>query len=75
MLIVDDFSLEFTLKALRRLRALQRVLGGAYSDAIALEYEGSEKAGSDRIDEALAEIVVTIEDCEQAVGEYLREAA
>jgi hypothetical protein len=32
-------------------------------------------AGSDRIDEALAEIAVTIEDYEQAVREYLKDAA
>ncbi len=75
MLIDDEFSLDFTLKAVRRLRALQRALGEAYTDAVAIEYEGSDKAGSDRIDEALAEIADTIEDCEQAVSEYLRDAA
>ena len=75
MLINDDFSLDFTLEAVRRLRALQRTLGGAYTDAVAVEYEGSDKAVSDRIDEALAEIAGTIEDCELAVREYLRDAA
>lgn len=75
MLIDDDYSLDLALKALRRLRALQRVLGGVYSDAVALEYEGADKAGSDGIDEALAEIADTIEECEQAVSEYLRDAA
>ena len=75
MLIDDDSSLDLALKALRRLRALQRALGGAYTDAVALEYEGADRAGADRIDEALAEIADTIEDCEQAVSEYLRDAA
>ena len=75
MPIDDDFSLGLALQALRRLRALQRALGGAYSDAVALEYEGADRAGSDRIDEAMAEIADTIEDCEQAVSEYLRDAA
>jgi hypothetical protein len=75
MLIEDGFTLEFTLKTLRRLRALQRALGEAYTDAVALEYDGADMAGSDRIDEALAEIVVTIEEYEQAVREYLKDAA
>ncbi len=38
MLIEDEFTLEFTLKTLRRLRALQRALGEAYTDAVALGY-------------------------------------
>jgi hypothetical protein len=75
MLIDDEFSFDIALGALRRLRALQRTLGGAYTDSVALEYEGADRAGSDRIDEALAEIADTIEDCEQAVSEYLRDAA
>ena len=70
MLIDCEFPEDLAIKELTALRAHQLNVQAVHSVAVALEYEGSEDAGADQLDEALARIADTIAELDQALEAY-----